>query len=99
MRVREEIKGLLHGGMVNQVTISEERKHKDSPIHDCISIPLAENKKTMCAFCKKTNTNYCWNCEKAHCDDHAYLVFNKGFMNTFCTECYKDLITGMDTKK
>jgi hypothetical protein len=44
-----------------------------------------------CYACEKTNTNFCWNCEKPHCDDHARAIFTYPLVNTLCLECAQEL--------
>lgn len=71
-------------------TIEEEKKYSDSPFHSAIKV--GDNKVCKCHWCEEDNTNYCWNCDKPHCDSHARGVLVFPMLNTFCLECADEFL-------
>ena len=93
MKIRDEIKDVLRGKIVvSKYNMEEESKFKDSPLNNMLSLNLKDFKLKKCSYCEDLCTNYCWNCEKPHCNKHAHAVFSFPMINTLCVECFNDLI-------
>lgn len=94
MKIREDIKHILSGQeiLITKFSISKEKKLGNEIINNSINIKLGNIKLTKCKWCKENNTNWCWNCEKPHCDKHAksIMIKNIPIINTLCLDCAKE---------
>ena len=88
MKIRAEILSILSGRQFMLL------KYKDALVNEALKIKTDNAKPVKCYACEKTCSNWCWNCEKPHCDEHAvYLLFHRfPIMLTFCLECNKEFI-------
>lgn len=94
MKIKKEIKEVLSGRMalLTKLSIQDEKKFLNSPLNNAIPIRFKNFKECNCFWCKNVRTNFCWNCNKPHCDKHARAIFFPvGIINTFCLECSKEL--------
>jgi len=81
---------------VTKYTIEQEKSFCNSPLNNVLSIRLKNSEVVKCYCCNRDNTNWCWNCNKPHCDKHARAVLipvGYSFMiNTLCSDCADILI-------
>lgn len=94
MKIREEIIDALGGKKValTDLTLDKEVLYSDSPFRNALDIKLTDaDKKVKCYECKNININWCWNCEKAHCQKHSRGIFVYPLVLTMCLECAKEL--------
>ena len=93
MKIRDGLKETINGKIVllNKYVIEEERSFPNSPLRNTITLSLNNQKTVKCSWCERMNTNWCWNCEKPHCDKHAKAVFIACLVNTLCEDCSKEL--------
>ncbi|MFA5723663.1 MAG: hypothetical protein WC979_05375 [Candidatus Pacearchaeota archaeon] len=78
--------------LITQLSIEEEKSFSDSPLNFTIPIKLDNSKIVKCSCCENSNTNWCWNCERPHCDKHGRAVYCGFMINTLCLDCAKKLL-------
>lgn len=94
MKIRPEIISIFKQMpfAVGIVTIKEEKSLPNSLLNHAIEIKIDDHDAPQkCYCCNETNTNYCWNCETATCDNHAVAIYFKPLINTLCLDCTKEL--------
>jgi len=95
MELRDDIKWVLAkiGKIgITRGSIAYEKGFSDSPFNHMIEIPMKDQRFTQCYNCGKNNTNWCWNCERPHCDDCAVAIFAFPSIFTMCFECADSLL-------
>lgn len=89
--IRDDVREVCGmGALLGELSLNEERKHTDSPLNKTIVISDGTSRK-KCTWCKQLNENWCWNCEKPHCGDHARMVWipQPKTILTLCLRCAK----------
>lgn len=77
---------------ISKLSIEQEKNFCDSPLNTALSFRFDNSQVVKCYCCDSDNTNWCWNCEKPHCDKHAKAVFCGFMINTLCSDCAERLI-------
>ena len=94
-KIRSELKNVLAGKtiMLTKLSIENEKKFADSPFTTSLPITFKSFREAKCFWCENPRTNFCWNCERPHCDKHARAIFfpTLHIINTFCLECAEEL--------
>ena len=98
MKIDEEILKLFSLQpyvLISNLPISEEMKYPDSLLYHAICINVGKKPigSEKCFFCEKLNIDWCWNCERPICREHAYLVFLPlGGLFCICKDCREDIL-------
>lgn len=92
MKIDNTILSLINNGLLSKLTIAKEEMFEDSPLNMVIPIKISDFKMVKCYKCDNLRNNFCWNCQRPHCKNHSYAYFFNFIINTFCDECYSEIL-------
>ena len=104
VEIKEDILKVLSGLKVwiSKLPISEEKKFSDSPLRSTVIINCGKKKggSEKCFFCDNPNFDWCSNCGRPICEEHAYaIILPYGVIFNVCKECRDEIITLYEKEK